>query len=112
MLAACNHGWTMYPGLLHGACECLHRHGSAALRERYLAKIVSGEWLATMALTEAHWIDVAQHSADAAEAARALASGSVEPDFCGTKRETTAHWMRHMLPRLQAHLAVIGFSRP
>ena len=53
MLAACNHAWTMYPGLLHGAYECLHRHGSADLRERYLAKIVSGEWLATMALTEA-----------------------------------------------------------
>jgi alkylation response protein AidB-like acyl-CoA dehydrogenase len=52
MLAACNHAWTMYPGLLHGAYECLHRHGSAELRERYLAKIVSGEWLATMALTE------------------------------------------------------------
>ncbi|HSW05520.1 acyl-CoA dehydrogenase family protein, partial [Aquabacterium sp.] len=53
MLAACNHGWTMYAGLLHGAYECLHRHGSPALRERYLAKLVSGEWLATMALTEA-----------------------------------------------------------
>jgi len=27
-------------------------HGVAALRERYLAKLVSGEWLGTMALTE------------------------------------------------------------
>jgi alkylation response protein AidB-like acyl-CoA dehydrogenase len=54
MLAAANHGWTMYPGLLHGAYECLHAHASAELRERYLPKITSGEWLSTMCLTEAH----------------------------------------------------------
>lgn len=54
MLAASNHGWTMYPGLLHGAYECLHAHASAELRERYLAKVTSGEWLSTMCLTEAH----------------------------------------------------------
>ncbi|MDB5680062.1 acyl-CoA dehydrogenase, partial [Sphingomonas bacterium] len=54
MLNAVNHGWTMAPGLLHGAVECLQAHGSAALRERYLPRLVSGEWLATMCLTEAH----------------------------------------------------------
>ena len=53
MLAAANHAWTMYPGLLHGAYECLHAHASPALKERYLGKVVSGEWLATMCLTEA-----------------------------------------------------------
>jgi len=52
MIAAANHGWTMYPGLLHGAYECLRTHGSAALKERYLGKLASGEWLATMNLTE------------------------------------------------------------
>jgi alkylation response protein AidB-like acyl-CoA dehydrogenase len=52
MLVATNHGWTMYPGLLHGAYETVKAHGSAALRERYLPKLVSGEWLAAMALTE------------------------------------------------------------
>ena len=52
MIAAANHGWTMYPGLLHGAYECLRAHGSAKLKERYLAKVASGEWLATMNLTE------------------------------------------------------------
>ena len=52
MIAAANHGWTMYPGLLHGAYECLRAHGSAELKERYLAKLASGEWLATMNLTE------------------------------------------------------------
>jgi alkylation response protein AidB-like acyl-CoA dehydrogenase len=54
MLTGANHGWTMAPGLLHGAYECLKHHGSPALKERYLAKIASGEWLATMCLTEAH----------------------------------------------------------
>jgi alkylation response protein AidB-like acyl-CoA dehydrogenase len=52
MLAGANHGWTMYPGLLHGACEVVMHHGVAELRAHYLAKLVSGEWLGTMALTE------------------------------------------------------------
>lgn len=52
MIAAANHGWTMYPGLLHGAYDCLKTHGSDALKARYLDKVVSGEWLATMNLTE------------------------------------------------------------
>ncbi len=52
MLSAANHGWTMAPGLLHGAYECLKHHGSDELKARYLAKIATGEWLATMCLTE------------------------------------------------------------
>jgi alkylation response protein AidB-like acyl-CoA dehydrogenase len=52
MIAAANHGWTMYPGLLHGAYECLREHGSSELKARYLARLASGEWLATMNLTE------------------------------------------------------------
>ncbi len=52
MIAAANHGWTMYPGLLHGAYECLRAHGSGELKRRYLPKLASGEWLATMNLTE------------------------------------------------------------
>ncbi|MDW8337006.1 MAG: acyl-CoA dehydrogenase family protein [Tepidimonas sp.] len=51
-LSAANHAWTMAPGLLHGAVECLRHHASAGLQARYLPKLVSGEWLATMALTE------------------------------------------------------------
>jgi alkylation response protein AidB-like acyl-CoA dehydrogenase len=52
MLSACNHGWTMYPDLLHGAYETLLGHADDALKARYLTKIASGEWLAAMALTE------------------------------------------------------------
>lgn len=54
MLNSANHAWTMYPGLLPGAYESLLAHGTPALRERYLPKVVSGEWLSTMCLTEAH----------------------------------------------------------
>ncbi|MDQ3060224.1 MAG: acyl-CoA dehydrogenase family protein [Pseudomonadota bacterium] len=52
MLSAANHGWTMAPGLLHGAYECLKHHASSELKARYLEKIATGEWLATMCLTE------------------------------------------------------------
>lgn len=54
MLNSANHAWNMYPGLLHGAYECLMVHATPELKERYLGKIVSGEWLSTMCLTEAH----------------------------------------------------------
>ncbi len=53
-LAGANHGWTMAPGLLHGAYECIRHHASDDLKARYLPRIASGEWLATMCLTEAH----------------------------------------------------------
>ena len=52
-LSGANHGWTMAPGLLHGAYECLRHHGSEALKATYLEKIATGQWLATMCLTEA-----------------------------------------------------------
>ena len=54
MLIAANQAWAMYPGLLHGAYECIKAHGTEELKAAYLPKIVSGEWLATMCLTESH----------------------------------------------------------
>ncbi len=53
-LAGANHGWTMAPGLLHGAYECIKHHASDALKAQYMEKVATGEWLATMCLTEAH----------------------------------------------------------
>jgi len=54
MLSAANHGWTMAPGLLHGAYECIKHHASEELKAQYLEKVATGEWLATMCLTEPH----------------------------------------------------------
>jgi alkylation response protein AidB-like acyl-CoA dehydrogenase len=52
MLSAANHAWTMAPDLLHGAYECIRNHGTDELKARYLQKLATGEWLATMCLTE------------------------------------------------------------
>jgi len=54
MLNSSNQAWSMYPGLSHGAYECLKEHGSDEQKSIYLPKLVSGEWTGTMCLTEAH----------------------------------------------------------
>ncbi len=54
MLNSANQAWTMYPGLSHGAYECLHEHGTPEQKAVYLPKLVSGEWTGTMCLTESH----------------------------------------------------------
>ena len=54
MLNSANQAWTMYPGLSHGAYECLHAHGTPEQKALYLPKLTSGEWTGTMCLTEAH----------------------------------------------------------
>ncbi len=54
MLNSANQAWTMYPGLSHGALECLHAHGTEAQKQCYLPKLTSGEWTGTMCLTEPH----------------------------------------------------------
>jgi alkylation response protein AidB-like acyl-CoA dehydrogenase len=54
MLNSANQAWTMYPGLSHGAYECLHAHGTEEQKRLYLTKLVSGEWTGTMCLTEPH----------------------------------------------------------
>jgi alkylation response protein AidB-like acyl-CoA dehydrogenase len=54
MLNSANQAWYMYPGLSHGAYECLHAHGTEEQKKLYLPKLVSGEWTGTMCLTEAH----------------------------------------------------------
>jgi hypothetical protein len=54
MLNSANQAWTMYPGLSHGAYECLHAHGTGEQQATYLPKLTSGQWTGTMCLTEAH----------------------------------------------------------
>ena len=54
MLNSANQAWTMYPGLSHGAYECLHAHGTPEQKALYLPKLSTGEWTGTMCLTEPH----------------------------------------------------------
>ncbi len=54
MLNAANQAWTMYPGLTHGAYECLRAHGTEQQKQQFLPKLTTGEWTGTMCLTEPH----------------------------------------------------------
>jgi acyl-CoA dehydrogenase len=42
------------PMLTTGAVDAIETHASQALKEKYLPKLVAGEWMATMNLTEPH----------------------------------------------------------
>jgi alkylation response protein AidB-like acyl-CoA dehydrogenase len=52
MLCSSAMAWRMCSGLSEGAVLALARHGSDDLKERFLAKMVNGEWTGTMCLTE------------------------------------------------------------
>ena len=51
-LGSANMGFSLCPMLTAGAVEALQKHGSPDLQARFLPKIVTGEWPATMNLTE------------------------------------------------------------
>lgn len=51
---AANLSFSLCPLLSHGAVAALNSHGSDALKDTYLPKMVSGEWPGTMNLTEPH----------------------------------------------------------
>lgn len=51
-LNGANIGFALCPMLSVGAIEALEHHGSQELKDGYLAKVASGEWPATMNLTE------------------------------------------------------------
>ncbi|MCC6226515.1 MAG: acyl-CoA dehydrogenase [Microthrixaceae bacterium] len=51
-MTAANAALTMCPGLTTGAIEALQAWGSEEQKERYLRKLVTGEWTGTMNLTE------------------------------------------------------------
>jgi alkylation response protein AidB-like acyl-CoA dehydrogenase len=52
MVGSANLAFAMAPGLTQGAVHLLEQHGSDEQRQRYLPKLVSGEWTGTMNLTE------------------------------------------------------------
>ncbi|MCC6941999.1 MAG: acyl-CoA dehydrogenase C-terminal domain-containing protein [Novosphingobium sp.] len=53
-LASANQAFAMYPGLANGAISAIREKGSPEQQAMYLPKMVSGEWLGTMNLTEPH----------------------------------------------------------
>lgn len=54
MTCTANWTWSMYPGLSKGAINTLIAHGADELKEKFVHKLVSGEWTGTMCLTEPH----------------------------------------------------------
>lgn len=52
MFCSANMAFGMYPGLSHGAYNALHEYGTPEQKQKYLPKLVSGEWTGTMCLTE------------------------------------------------------------
>ncbi|KTR82223.1 acyl-CoA dehydrogenase [Novosphingobium barchaimii] len=54
MICAANVSFSLYPGLTHGGTTAIEGHASEELKQRFLPKMVSGEWSGTMCLTESH----------------------------------------------------------
>ncbi|MFC7047755.1 acyl-CoA dehydrogenase C-terminal domain-containing protein [Emcibacter nanhaiensis] len=54
MMVASNWGFAMYSGLTKGATESILHWGSDEQKATYLPKMMTGEWSATMNLTEPH----------------------------------------------------------
>ena len=54
MLCSADISFTLYPVLTAGAGLSLAKHGSEALKQRFLTRMYSGDWSASMCLTEAH----------------------------------------------------------
>lgn len=52
MLVSANMGFSGYVDITQAAATCLHAHGSADQKRRYLPKLVTGEWGGAMHLTE------------------------------------------------------------
>lgn len=54
IVGTANWPWGMYPGLSHGAKVTIETHGTPEQIDKYLPKMVQGDWTGTMCLTEAH----------------------------------------------------------
>lgn len=52
MVCSANLSFGLTPGLSHGAYNAINKHGSDVLKNKYLPKMVSGEWSGVMCLTE------------------------------------------------------------
>lgn len=54
MMCSADIAFSLYPGLTAGACVTLLQYADEQTRQQVLPKLYSGEWSATMCLTEAH----------------------------------------------------------
>ncbi|MHB0774435.1 acyl-CoA dehydrogenase C-terminal domain-containing protein [Halomonas sp. WWR20] len=54
MLYATNTSFALYPALNNGATLLLDSHAPEAIKQRFLPRMYSGEWMGTMCLTEPH----------------------------------------------------------
>ncbi|HZF15267.1 MAG TPA: acyl-CoA dehydrogenase C-terminal domain-containing protein [Steroidobacteraceae bacterium] len=54
ILLSANLAWRMCTGLAEGAMLAMELHGSEDIKNRFIPRIASGEWSATMCLTEPH----------------------------------------------------------
>lgn len=54
MMCSADIAFSLYSGLTAGACVTLLQYGDEQTRQQVLPKLYSGEWSATMCLTEAH----------------------------------------------------------
>lgn len=52
MVCSANLSFGLTPGLSHGAYNAIYTHASDEIKDRFLPKIVSGEWTGVMCLTE------------------------------------------------------------
>lgn len=50
--ASANMSFSLCPMLNHGSVEAISHHASAALKDKYLAKMITGQWSGAMNLTE------------------------------------------------------------
>ncbi|ROS01251.1 hypothetical protein EDC56_1680 [Sinobacterium caligoides] len=54
MVGSASWAWSMYSGLAGAPIACLVNGGSEAQKQRFLPKLLTGEWAGAMCLTEAH----------------------------------------------------------
>ena len=52
LISSANFAFGLYPGLTGGACNAIEAYGSEDLKQRFLPRMVAGEWSGAMCLTE------------------------------------------------------------
>jgi alkylation response protein AidB-like acyl-CoA dehydrogenase len=99
MWSAANVSFALCPELSQGAILSLDRHGSDELKQRFLGKLVAGEWTGTMCLTEP------QAGSDLA-ALTTRAEPQPDGSFAVTGRKIFITWGDHAMTDNVLHLVL------